>query len=154
MSELDKLVLDSNPDDWLSALPVYQQRGIEALLSGRAPEQAAMMWLTQAGPADTAPFGGLRTGASLLYKNVLVEIRKLLCGDNEYLEERKDVQAAIGTSKVALIATLAAAIGPHLGAAAVFIAPVVAIVLSVVAKAGAVTVCQALEALVEEEPVD
>lgn len=148
MSDLNEL-FSGSPDEWLRALPGYQAQGVAQLLRQRTPEEAAISWMSGAGSNDTAPFGGVKNAASLLYQNVLIEIRKLLCGDRSYQEERQQVLALAGAGKTAIVAAISVAIGPHLGTAAVFIAPVVAIILSIVARASTSTVCEAMADLIQ-----
>lgn len=144
-------ILDGAAEDWLKALPEYQARGIAVLMLNSTSEEAAILWLDGAGSSDTAPFGGVKTATAVLYRNILVETRKLFCNDPSYEKERQQMLQLKDSGKLAIVAAISVAIGPHLGTAAVFIAPVVAIVLSVIVRASASTACETLTEMIERQ---
>ncbi len=136
-------------------MPPYSRTSIQNLLaSGKTPFEAAEEWLRSAGPTDTAPFGGAVDASRLMLQNLLVEMRNVVCGGPEYESERKEVSKAVGSGKYAIATALGVVAGPHLGAAAVVVAPAIVLVLSIVATAGQKTACQVLDELVQGPDVD
>lgn len=154
VSTVDSLLI-GDIQDWVSTLPQYQGDLIKQMLTSQSPEEVAISWLTSSGPADTAPFGAIRAGASLYYINLLRELQKLLCGNTEYQEERKTLATLSSTSKLAIVSLISTAIAPNVGGAAVVIAPVVTIALGLLASAGRSTACEALDtAITNQIPTD
>lgn len=149
MKQVEQLLLGP-AEAWLDALPEYQRTAMGDLLDSLEIEEAVAAWMTIGSPTDTAPFGGVKSAARLLFSNMLIEIQKLLCGDPSYKNERDRLQQGAGVSRIAVITAISSAIGPHLGASAVFILPVVAVAMSLLAKAGQKTVCEGLDLIISD----
>lgn len=136
--------------EWTNALPSYQRSVIETMLERQEPNEVAISWLTSTGPKDTAPFGGIRTGATLFYENLLKETQKFMCGSADYEQERKALLGAEAAGKMFIVASVSTALAPHVGAAAVVIGPAVAIVLALLGNSGKSTVCEGIESMLAE----
>ncbi len=144
-------VLQGDVHEWLEGLPPYQRSLVEEMVqrSDDLPD-VAISWLAASGPRDTAPFGGVRGGATLFYDNLLTEIQQLFCGEDRYKSEREELKSAAAWTKMGIVSFVAFAIGPHIGVSAVVIAPAVAIVLAVLSRAGRNTVCGRIAALIAD----
>lgn len=136
--------------EWVDALPAYQRDHIEQLLLGSEPVDVAVTWLSTTGPKDTAPYGGIRAGASRFYDNLLTEMQKLICGtDSEYDEGRRQLKAATNGGKLLVVGAISTAIAPHVGAAAAVLGPAIALTLGVIGKAGQASICDTLAEVIE-----
>lgn len=155
--------LIGNLEEWVAGLPEYQQHLVKDLLATRPPAEAAQAWLNSSGPPrDTAPFGGIRTGANLFYEKLLRQIHLLLCGEAEYAEERQQLIRRARAGQATVVTAVATAVAPHVGATAVLIAPAVALTLAVVGGASREAACETLASMIarrenpsggaEEEP--
>ncbi len=141
MPELDPLFSDA--DDWLEALPSYQRQSVELLLeSGKPSDEVARIWLTTTGPSNTFPFGGERF-ASVFYDKLLEEIERFICDDARYAADRRQLLQHLGAGKAFFVGAMAAAMAPHLGAAAALIAPAIALILQTVSRMGTRAWCSA-----------
>lgn len=137
--------------EWVEALPPYQRDHIAALLTSAEPVDVAVTWLSTTGPKDTAPYGGIRAGASRFYDNLLAEMQKLICGSgDDYDEERKQLSTGANRGKLFLVGAISTAIAPHVGAAAAVLGPAVAITLGVIGNAGKASICDALADVIGE----
>lgn len=143
-------VLQGSASSWVEALPEYQRSLLEAMLANQSPSDVAISWLATSGPRDTAPFGGVRAGASLFYDKLLSEIEALLCNGERYETEREDLKNAASWTKMGIVSFIALIIGPHVGASAVVIAPAVAMILAVLSNAGKATACEGLATLIAD----
>jgi hypothetical protein len=143
-------LLGGDIQEWTSSLPSYQRSVIENMLASQDPTEVAISWLSSSGPKDTAPFGGVRTGATLFYENLLKEIQKLMCGSSDYDQERKALINAGSAGKMLIVSTVSIAVAPHVGAAAVVIGPAVAIVLALLSNSGKATVCDGIEMMLSD----
>lgn len=145
-----EVLIKGDLQDWLSVLPGYQQSLLEEMLRTQEPAEAAIAWLTSTGPKDTAPFGGVRVAATLFYENLLAEVQKLLCGGEGYRQEREQLRNAGTWTNMVIVSFVSTSIAPHVGAAAVVIGPVVAIVLALLSKSGKATICDGLSSMIQE----
>jgi hypothetical protein len=147
-------LLTGDTNDWTAGLPNYQRALVEQMLESQSPTEAAITWLTSSGPNDTVPFGGVRVGAGLFYANLLREMQKLFCGGAGYREERAALANMGTTTKLVFVGFVSTAVAPHVGAAAAVLGPAVALVLSIVAKAGVTTICDGLALAIAEQESD
>lgn len=99
------------------------------------PEGVAEILLSKSGPENNAVLGSHQVGPNL-YQNVLRELTKLICGDNEYNAIRADAAKIWNGQKSTIVAMFAAAIGAKVGLTAVALASPVALILSAVTKIG------------------
>lgn len=143
-------LLRGDPEEWLAGLPGYQASLVSMMRESQPLTEVAVSWLAASGPRDTAPYGGARGAAAQFYDNLLREIQELFCGDDRYTTEREELKTAASWTKMGVVSFIALSIGPHVGAAAVVIAPAVAIVLAVLSRAGKTTLCDRIGALITE----
>lgn len=129
-------------EGWLDGLADYQRRAIdEQLQAGRSAEEVAEKWLNHAGADANAAFG---VGGALksYFANLLGELDAFVCGDSRYEKEQAEATALWDKGgKPALVAFAATAIAPQVGLAAVAIVPAVALMFSVIGKAGLAAYC-------------
>jgi hypothetical protein len=78
---------DASLQDWITALPSYQQSVITEMLQTRDPEAVAIAWLNARGQTDTAPLGAVQLGATLFYEKLLEQLRAFLCGTASEYEQ-------------------------------------------------------------------
>ncbi len=134
MDAMDKLLVGS-ADDWIGALPEYQQRIVRTLLGqGKTPEEAAKAWLSASGSAQTAGLGG--GGVSPFFDKLLEEFDAFICRDDRYVEDKKKLTAQLHLGHLYAVGIISAAIAPAVGAAAPFIAPAIALMLITVTHMG------------------
>ncbi|MEU9439655.1 hypothetical protein AB0D42_01745 [Streptomyces sp. NPDC048304] len=141
MTEMDQLITHDN-DFWISELPGYQRDTVKSMLSsGMELEAVSAAWLSGSAATNTAPFGA-NLGTKLFFEKFQDQMHDFLCTGLNYEEERAAVMAGFKPKQSGLAATISAAIAPHLGASAVFLAPVVALTLCAVGKMGLGAWCQ------------
>jgi hypothetical protein len=144
------VALTGELDDWVEALPAYQQEVITQMLEGRDPISVSLAWLGSTGPANTEPFGALRNAPNVFYSSLLVQLQSLLCSDKDYTSERKELIKSAKAGHATLVTVASGFIAPHLGVSPVFLAPVVALTFAIVTKAGQESICATLGQLIEE----
>lgn len=144
-------IVDGDIHEWTAGLPPYQRTHIEHMLESQSPTEVAISWLTSSGPKDTAPFGGVRVGAGLLYGNLSKEMQKLLCGTTECKQEREALVSSGATGKLLIVGIVSTAVAPHVGAAAAVIGPAVAMVLAVLSSSGKATICEGIALAINEQ---
>ncbi len=149
LAALEK-VLTGELAEWIGVLPAYQRNLINDMLVDRDPTTVAIAWLSSSGPADTAPFGAVRAGATLFYDNLLKQMQLLLCDGSSFEEERTQLLRDARAGRAMLVTGIATVLAPVVGAAAAVLAPAVALVLAVVARAGADAACETLTTMVAE----
>lgn len=135
--------IELSPDGWLDAVPKAQANLILQMLEGgTSEEQIAEMWLSSTGAATTSGFGA---GGPIqtFFVNVKAEFIDFVCGDDKYAAERSQAQTVWKEhGKIGLVAMIAAAIAPHVGLAAAAILPVIALLMSLVAKVSLNAFCK------------
>ncbi|NEW78733.1 MAG: hypothetical protein GZ086_04775 [Gelidibacter sp.] len=130
-------------EDWLSELKAYQKNTIETLISEYGEEEAVEKWLSANGSKDNIPFGGIQTNDTKPFLDKFkAEFKKFICNHPDYEEERKKLNMESPVAKAIWISVISAALGATLGFAATLLAPVVAIMLSIVGKMGLNAYCQ------------
>jgi hypothetical protein len=142
-------LFDSGADEWIAALPVYQQRLVRPMLATADPADVAVAWLAASGPSDTEGFGAVSRGVNLFFGNLLVEIKALLCTEHGYTSERQKLASSAKAGRATFIAAVCAAVEPHIGASAVLLAPAVSMIFAVVGSAGKDSACTTLDDLIE-----
>lgn len=150
MSEhLLALDADASLQDWITALPSYQQSVITEMLQTRDPEAVAIAWLNARGQTDTAPLGAVQLGATLFYEKLLEQLRAFLCGTaSEYEQERGQLAAGAKAGQAAVVTLVAGSVAPVVGVSPVMLAPAVALTLFIVARAGRETACEVLDYMI------
>jgi hypothetical protein len=134
---LDEL-LNQDPMEWVNALPAYQRTSIAQLVeSGKSFDDVAVSWLT-ASAENTFRFAADNStpDRNTFRDNLVLELEGFLCGDGKYNTEREGLFGEKSVGRTYVISVISVAIAPHLGVAAAFIAPVVALTLAAVGKIG------------------
>ncbi|MFD2599360.1 hypothetical protein ACFSQ3_10375 [Sphingobacterium corticis] len=136
-------IQDISLEDWLSELKAYQKKSIEQLVDEFGEEEAMGKWLSANGPKDNVPFGGIQTNDSKPFLDKFkTEFKKFVCNHPDYEEEREKLNIESPISKAIWISIISAALGATLGFAATLLAPVVAIMLSIIGKMGINAFCE------------
>jgi hypothetical protein len=134
---------------WIEALPTYQKKRIESVLSnGKGWEEAAEVWLS-ASIDNTFPFGAGKSKGLFLEK-VWEEIYKYLCDPESYSDEKKKMAKEGNVTHALFVGAVSAAIAPSLGTSAVFIAPVVALLLASMGKIALNAWCETKRISIED----
>lgn len=137
-------------DDWLTALPTYQQTVVREMLLHGEPEEIAIRWLSASGQTDTAPLGAARLGVTLFYEKLLEELRSLFCGtESAYESERGQLVAGAKAGQAAVVTLVSGTVAPAVGVSPVLLAPAVALTLYVVTRAGRETACELLDQMIQ-----
>lgn len=124
--------------DWVSELKTYQKNSIETLITEYGEEVAVEKWLSANGPKDNIPFGGVQSNDSKPFLDKFkTEFKKFICNHPDYEEERKKLNMESPVVKAIWISVISAA----LGFAATLLAPVIAVMLSIVGKMGISAYC-------------
>lgn len=134
MNSIDD-IFEIAPEEWLKALPQYQQTIInEMYVEFGDYEKVAQSWLSPSTPSNV-PFGAGKD-TKLYFDKVLDELEAFLRGDKRYEENRVAILKESGAVQNYVVGIISGALAIHLGAAAVFIAPAVAIGLLTIGKMG------------------
>ncbi|ETT55440.1 hypothetical protein BSK66_32355 [Paenibacillus odorifer] len=129
-------IFEGNSEEWLDALPTYQKNIVTDLLHAHSPELAANVWL-EATIENNSPFSSVPSEDKKKYFNFLMdEIQKLLCGNPEYDNQRNEILELFNKndSKAVIVSFISTFIGANFGLSAVFIAPVIVIILMIIGK--------------------
>lgn len=136
MSENISEYLNDDPGQWISALPGFQARSINELVSaGRSYDEVADLWLsaTAANTFKLSAAPQVKTKDSFL-AHVKKEIRAFLCGDPKYETERSGLFGEKAPTRTFIVSSIAVAISPSLGVAAPVLSPIVALALAGIGK--------------------
>ncbi len=134
MVELNNLC-QSEPNELLLAIDGFQKEILESFLvsTGNDYLASADKWLN-AGPSNTAKFGGEPNKAIIYRDKLLEEVEKFICGDNRYDEDRKKISESADKSKQYIIGVMSTAIGSTMGVAGTFVAPVIVLLIMSIGK--------------------
>ncbi|PIC74006.1 hypothetical protein [Sporosarcina sp. P17b] len=130
-------------EEWLITLPKYQQSTIKELLNIKDPEDVAIAWLT-ATTQNTSPFSAKKEDSSRYFDLIKIELYKLLCGNPEYSEERKELNGIISShnNKTLVVSSISGIIGSKVGLAGTFIAPVTVLIFMTISKVSVNAWCE------------
>ena len=133
MEERLDLLFESEPENWLDALPAYQKKRVRELIQDSGSvEDAAKKWLS-ASPEHTFPFGA-EQGRSIFLEKVRDEVEKFLCGHDDYEEERKKLLSSADLIQTTVVSSVSAAIASVIGVAAAYVMPVIVLVFMMMGK--------------------
>lgn len=132
----------STLEEWLVELKTYQKTSIEQLVVLHGEEEAAKVWLSANGPANTATFGGEKN-TEPFWDRFREEFRKFVCGHESYAKFHEQLGGQAPIVKVIYISAISAALGATLGFTATLLAPAVAIMLHLVSQIGLNAYCNA-----------
>lgn len=134
MNSIDD-IFEIAPEEWLHTLPLYQQNIISEMYSELGDyEKVAQSWLSPSTP-NNVPFGAGKN-TKLYFDKVLDELEAFLRGDERYEENRMAILKESGAVQNYVVGLISGVLAIHMGVAAVFIAPAVAIGLLTVGKMG------------------
>lgn len=122
--------------DWLSDLKPYQRGLIERLQDGRDVDQVIEAWFESfRGASNTVHFG---TGGGFrpYYDRFLHQLHDLFCSDSSFIEERAEILRQVKAGQSTFATSVALVVAPHLEASAPVLAPAIALVMTVIGKAG------------------
>lgn len=112
-------IVSESLDEWLTTLKPFQRNTIKNLLQNNDgnEEKVAELWLNSFGPINTATYGGVPTSASNknYFKSLKSELNKLICGDEDYEEEKKQILDGGHLLNVAASAKIASLLAPVIG---------------------------------------
>lgn len=148
------VMFEGDTNEWIEALPRYQQRLVESMLTNHEPIETAIAWLGAPGPLYNEPLGAARRATNLFYDNLLSEIYSLLCREHGYEVERRNLASRAQAGKTAVVIAVSDAVAPHVGTTPVLLAPAVALTFAVIARAGKDSVCTSLAELIERRKAD
>ncbi|MCP9826493.1 hypothetical protein KBY78_14020 [Synechococcus sp. EJ6-Ellesmere] len=130
----------ADEEEWLGLLKPYQRSIINVFLKEDSLEEAAEKWLSTTGSPNIVPFGG-NQNSKPFWDRFSVEVRKFLCDDEAYVEEKKLLSSESEVSKAILVSTISAAIGATLGFTATLLAPPVTLLICSVGRIGINAYC-------------
>lgn len=128
-------IFEITPEEWLKALPSYQQNIISRMYSELGDyEKVAQAWLTPSNSTNE-PFGAGR-GRKVYFDKILDELEAFLRGDKRYEENRIAILRESGAVQNYVVGVISGVLAIHMEVAAVFIAPAVAIGFLTIGKIG------------------
>jgi len=127
---------------------------MNALLDGGADEALiAEQWMSFDMLNSTAGFATAPWKSfDKFWTSLRAELYKLFCVEKEYVEERKALLDGVKGGQATFVATVATVLSPHLSVATPVLAPAIALVFIVLARAGRDTMCQQLAPHANEAP--
>lgn len=135
-----EMIDSADESEWIDALPKKQKDELVDLIIAENRETAAAKWLEKKA-VDSISAKGMESAelekSSYSYVDLVKkEVRKLLCGDKEYENDRDEISKLIKSddSKKLFVSTIAALIGVKIGIAAAVIAPIIVLILMTIAK--------------------
>ncbi|OME02643.1 hypothetical protein BSK54_10315 [Paenibacillus odorifer] len=134
-------LFDSNVD-YLSILPNYQKRNIDALLTqGKSFDEVAEILLSANGPENTFPFGTVN-GTNTFFENLKKELESFFCNEDSYTDEKRKLLAEFNAGELTVITVFTGYIASSLGAAISYILPAVILILKSMLKMGQRAWCE------------
>lgn len=135
-------LFEGDPTDWITSLKSYQRTIVQELLSTcESPDEAASKWLT-ATPQNTAPFGTSPNSQNVYMEKLKQELVKFLCGDSQYETDRQKLLAEVKPLHSYAVGVISSAISITLGTNAIFLAPVIALLLMTVGRVSLNAFCE------------
>lgn len=126
-------ILSLDPEQLISALPKYQSNTIREMLASNGDYlMVADNWLSTK-PSNTVGFGGSNQ-PNIYREKILEELEKFICGDEKYLNERKQISSHTDKSLGYILGVITTAIGATLGTSSILILPVVVLLLGCMGK--------------------
>lgn len=142
-------IVNESLDTWLDILKPYQRNTIKALLDkhDNDEEKVAQIWLSSGGPINTATFGGLPSSASNknYYQCLKDELNKLICGDNAYVEEKKQILEKGNLINVCAASQIALLLSPVIGVSVPILTPAIVLMLHVISKVSVNAYCSMIK---------
>lgn len=123
-------------DELLVLLKPYQQKILLPLIDSVGEEEAAKIWLSPDMEKQLVSFGGGENQQDPYFDRLIKEIRKLICGDEIYQEDRERIIEKANTSAFFVVSTISALMGDVFGVAPALLTPVVILILKMISKVG------------------
>lgn len=123
-------------DELLVLLKPYQQKILLPLINSVGEEEAAKIWLLPDIENQSVSFGGGENQQDPYFDRLIQEIRKLICGDETYKEDREKIIEKANTSALIVVSGISGLMGDVFGVAPALLTPVVIIILSMISKVG------------------
>lgn len=120
----------------LELLKPYQQKTLLPLIESVGEEEAAKIWLSPESGSQSSSFGGGENQPDPYFDRLIEEIRKLICGDENYQEDREKIIEKANTSALFVVATISALMGDVFGVTPALLTPVVILILKMISKVG------------------
>jgi hypothetical protein len=152
-ASLDSVIV-GDLEYWLGQLPDYQRALTRSLIDETGSEEAAAAaWLSASGPTDVFPYGAAANSRDTGFLGrVKHELRLLICGGDQYDEERAKLRQQLSTGSKYVVGFAAGAVAHNLGTAPTVIGPPVALLFAVAAKVGVRAWCLELEPVQDTPP--
>lgn len=123
-------------DELLSLLKPYQQKILLPLIASVGEEEAAKIWLSPESGNQVVSFGGNENQPDPYFDRLTKEMRKLICGDESYQEDRAKIIEKANTSAFFAVSTISALMGDVFGVTPALLTPVVILILTMISKVG------------------
>ena len=123
-------------DELLVLLKPYQQKILLPLINSVGEEEAAKIWLSPDIENQSVSFGGGENQQNPYFDRLIQEIRKLICGDETYKEDREKIIEKANTSALIVVSGISALMGDVFGVTPTLLMPVVIMILSMISKVG------------------
>lgn len=138
-------IVNESLDTWLDTLKPYQRNTIKALLEkhGNDEEKVAQIWLSSIGPINTATFGGLpsSTPNKNYFKCLKNELNKLICDDESYVDEKKQILEKGNLINVCASSQIAILLSPIVGVSVPILTPAIVLMLHLISKVSVNAYC-------------
>ncbi len=141
-------IVNESLDKWLYILKPYQRKTIKALLdkNDNDEEKVAQIWLSSVGPINTATFGGVSSASNKNYYQCLKdELNKLICGDDTYVEEKKQILEKGNLINVCASSQIAVFLSPVIGLSVPILTPAIVLMLHVISKVSVNAYCSMIK---------
>lgn len=124
-----------DPESWLKTMPAYKQQMVADMYATLGDyEKVAQEWLCVKS-SNTAPFGASSPQTPKL-DLILDELEAFLRGDSKYKTEFATIVADKNIVQYSIVALISEKIASTVGTAAVFISPIIGIILFTAVKMG------------------
>ena len=122
--------------DWVRLLSPIEQATIVALMAGgRGWDEVGAAWEEAVAAASVAPYGG-EGDRRRYYKKIRAELRKLLCGHEDYNNLRQELEKDVSLAGQGVLYLITATLSVQVGIAEALATPLVAIGLRSAAAIG------------------
>lgn len=130
---MEEFIFDEN--ELSDLLLPYQKNIFDTLIEKYGEEGAIKIWLSP-NNSQIVMFGGDSNESHTYYDKVTDEIRKFICGDDKYADEREKIRLYTERTAKYVVITLAAILGDLFGTASAILVPVIVIILKSISKIG------------------
>jgi len=123
------------PDSWIEALPNYQRVTVASLYEiSNDYESVASAWIS-ASPSNTVQYGAQKKD-NIFLNRICDELELFLSEDIKYEKEVLELKKYKTVVQLVVVSAISGFLSPYLGVTAVFLAPVIAILLASITKIG------------------